>query len=102
MYKPLMGKRNRNKSSPNICERASVKKTSNGGKCAEAGLSPVNQGLSFSMHPTYSYVPQYTTLRPMPAQAPVDQQAHNVIQPKLDLMVQILQRLDKWTKSLDS
>ena len=77
-----MGKRNRNKSSPNICEPARVKKQTMAADVlallTEAGLSP-NQGQSFSMHPTYSYVPQYTILRPMPAPAPADQQAHNVI-----------------------
>ena len=75
-----MGKINKNKSFPNICEPASVKKQTMAADVlallTEAGLSP-NQGQSFSMHPTYSYVPQYTTLRPMPA--PADQQAHNVI-----------------------
>ena len=99
-----MGKRDRNKSSLNVCESASLKKKTMAANVlalpTEAGLSPVNQGQSFSMPPTYSYVPQYTTLRPMPAPAPAGQQTHNAMQPNSDLMVQILQRLDIIDKKL--
>ena len=97
-----MGKRNRNKSSPNVCEPASVKRQTMAanvfGSPTGVGLSPTNQGQSFSMPPTYSYVPQYTTLGPVPA--PVGQQTHNVIQQNSDVMVQILQRLDIMDKKL--
>ena len=50
------------------------------------------------MPPTYGYIPQYTTLGPVPA--PVGQQTHNVVQQNSDVMVQILQRLDIMDKKL--
>ena len=59
-----------------------------------ASLSSVNQGQSFSLSPSYNYVPQYTTLGPVP----VNQQTPNVMQPNSDVMVQILQRLDLMDK----
>ena len=97
-----MGKRNRNKTSANVCEPESVKRQTMAANVfslpTRAGISPTNQGQSFSMPPTYGYIPQYTTLGPVPA--PVGQQTHNVVQQNSDVMVQILQRLDIMDKKL--
>ena len=94
-----MGKRNRNKLSPNVCEPTSVKRQTMAANVyaspTGASLLPVNQGQSFSLSPS-NYVPQYTNLGPVP----VNQQTPNVMQPNSDVMVQILQRLDLMDKKL--
>lgn len=96
----MPNKRHRSKTSPNTSEQnkrsnmASSVFTSPTGP----GLSPMSQGQSFIMPPTFNYVPQY----PGMSSGTMSQQPPNMFQNQQnsDFMAQIIQKLDSMDKKL--
>ena len=89
-----MGNKKRQKSSPGVDNNNVKRPTMAASSISPPGfvMSPNGQqGQSFSMPPTYNYVPQYTTLTSVPLSQP-----SNMVQGQqnVDVMTQILQRLD--------